>query len=38
MIWQRDMSLEVEDGGPTLIRREYGAEAALESFRYLKCS
>ncbi len=37
MSWQRDMALEVEDGGRTLVRREFGDDAATEPFRYTKC-
>ncbi len=36
MTWQRDMSLEVENA--TLIRREYGEDAAPEPFRYDRCN
>lgn len=37
MTWERDMVLDVQDGGATLIRREYGEDAAPEPFRYAKC-
>lgn len=38
MEWTRDMLLEAADGGRTLVRREYGADAAPEPFRYSQCS
>lgn len=38
MEWTRDMLLETADGGSTLVRREYGADAAPDPFRYTKCS
>ena len=37
MTWQREVVLDVQDGGATLIRREYGADAAPGPFRYAKC-
>lgn len=37
MTWERDIALDVQDGGSTLIRREYGEGAAPEPFRYAKC-
>jgi hypothetical protein len=37
MEWKRDMSLEAQDGGSTLVRREFGPEAAPEPLRYAKC-
>ena len=37
MTWERDIALELEDGGQTLVRREYGEGAAAEAFRYSKC-
>jgi hypothetical protein len=37
MTWQRDEILDVQDGGQTLIRREYGEDAAPGPFRYSKC-
>ena len=37
MTWQRDVLLELEDGGTALIRREYGQDAAPEPLRYAKC-
>lgn len=38
MEWQRDEVLDVQDGGKTLIRREYGDEAAPGPFKYSRCS
>lgn len=38
MEWTRDQTLEVRDGGKTLIRREHGPEAAPEPFKYAKCA
>jgi hypothetical protein len=38
MTWQRDETLDVQDDGATLIRREYGDDAAPGAFRYAKCS
>lgn len=37
MTWEREMTLDVEDGGQTLIRQEYGEGAASGSFRYSRC-
>jgi hypothetical protein len=37
MTWQRDAVLDVQDAGKTLIRREYGDDAAPGAFRYTKC-
>lgn len=37
MTWQRDVTLDVQDGGKMLIRREYGEDAAPGPFRYTKC-
>jgi len=37
MSWQRDMALSLEQGGETLVRREYGQDAAPGPFRYTKC-
>lgn len=37
MTWQRDEVLDVQDAGKTLIRREYGDDAAPGPFRYTKC-
>ena len=38
MTWQREVTLEVEDDGTTLMRREYGQDAAPGPFRYAKCN
>ena len=38
MTWERDVTLDVEDDGATLIRQEYGDDAAPEPFRYAKCN
>ena len=38
MTWQREAVLDVQDDGKTLIRREYGDDAAPGPFRYTKCS
>ena len=38
MTWQRDETLDAQDGGKTLIRREYGDEAAPGPFKYTKCA
>lgn len=37
MTWQREVVLDAQDDGATLIRREYGEDAAPEPFRYTKC-
>ena len=37
MSWQRDMTLQVGDGGRTLVRRDFGDDAADEPFNYTKC-
>ena len=37
MTWQREVVLDVQDDGATLIRREYGEDAAPGPFRYTKC-
>ena len=37
MKWNRDMTLDVQDGGKTLIRREYGDDAAPGPFKYSRC-
>jgi hypothetical protein len=37
MTWQREVVLDVQDDGATLIRREYGEDAAPGPFRYAKC-
>ena len=38
MAWERDVVLDVQDQGATLIRREYGEDAAPGPFRYAKCN
>jgi len=38
MTWRRDEALEVADEGRTLLRREYGEDAAPGPFRYNKCA
>ncbi|MGD9811819.1 MAG: hypothetical protein AB7U35_10880 [Sphingobium sp.] len=37
MSWQRDMLLDVQDGGQTLIRTEFGDGAAPAPLRYSRC-
>ena len=37
MNWHRDLSLALEDNGETLVRREFGEDAAAGPFRYTKC-
>lgn len=38
MSWTRGMSLQLADGGATLVREEFGTDAAPAPFRYGKCS
>lgn len=38
MEWERDETLDVQDNGRTLIRREYGDDAAPGPFRYTRCA
>jgi hypothetical protein len=38
MTWEREIVLDVQDDGATLIRREYGEDAAPGPFRYAKCN
>jgi len=38
MSWERDIVLDVQDGGAALVRREYGADAAPGPIRYTKCN
>ena len=38
MSWDRELVLSLEDDGTTLIRREYGEDAAPGPFRYTKCN
>lgn len=37
MTWSRDITLELQDGGQALVRREHGEGAAPDPFRYSKC-
>ena len=37
MEWQRDMSLTLENGGDTLVRREYGDDAMPTPLTYSRC-
>ena len=37
MTWTRDEVLDVQDGGKTLVRREYGEDAAPGPLRYSRC-
>ncbi|MDZ4312974.1 MAG: hypothetical protein U1A24_20705 [Cypionkella sp.] len=36
-IWQLQQTLDVQDGGAVLIRREYGPDAAPGALRYVSC-
>jgi hypothetical protein len=36
--WQRDMILEVQDGGQSLIRMEYSDATTPESYHYSRCA
>lgn len=38
MEWEREVALELQEGGAALIRREYGEDAAPGAFRYTKCA
>ena len=38
MEWDRLMLLGVEDGGRTLVRREWGEDASAEPLRYTRCA
>lgn len=38
MTWQREVVLDAQDDGATLVRREYGEDAAPGPFRYTKCN
>ncbi len=38
MTWQREVALDVQNDGATLVRREYGQDAAPEPFRYTRCN
>ena len=37
MKWQRDMILDAQEDGKTLLRREYGEGAASGPFKYTRC-
>ncbi len=37
MDWTRDELLDIQDGGTTLIRREYGVDALPGPFKYTRC-
>lgn len=37
MEWERTMALELQETGAALVRREFGADAAPGSLRYVKC-
>jgi hypothetical protein len=37
MTWNRDMLLDVRDGGKALVRQEFGADAAPAPLRYMRC-
>ncbi|HTM94874.1 MAG TPA: hypothetical protein VL100_03515 [Croceibacterium sp.] len=37
MNWNREMTLEVQDGGKALVRQEFGADAAPAPLRYIRC-
>jgi hypothetical protein len=37
MNWTRDMLLEVQNNGNALVRQEFGADAAPNPFRYMRC-
>lgn len=38
MQWTRDLSMDVQDGGKSLVRREYGEDALPGPLRYSRCS
>ncbi|HEY6816500.1 MAG TPA: hypothetical protein VI168_13245 [Croceibacterium sp.] len=38
MTWEREIVLDLQDDGTTLIRREYGEDAAPGPLRYAKCN
>ena len=38
MTWTRDEVLDIQDGGKTLIRREYGEDALPGPFKYARCA
>lgn len=37
MSWTREMLLEMQHGGKALVRQEFGADAAPDPFRYMRC-
>lgn len=37
MEWQREMELELDDDGKTLVREEFGQDAAAGKLRYSRC-
>lgn len=37
MDWTREMALELGEAGKTLVRREFGSDAASEPFEYRRC-
>jgi hypothetical protein len=37
MTWTHDEVLDAQDGGKTLVRREYGEDAAPGPLRYMRC-
>jgi hypothetical protein len=38
MEWNRDLTMDVQDGGKTLVLREYGEDAPAGPRRYTRCS
>jgi hypothetical protein len=38
MSWERDVVLDLRDGGKILVRREFGEDASPEPFDYTRCS
>ena len=38
MTWTRDEVLDIQDGGKSLVRREYGEDALPGPFRYARCA
>ncbi len=38
MSWQREMELVTRDGGETMVRREFGAEATPGPLEYARCT
>ena len=37
MTWQRDLSLDLQNGGDVLVREEFGDNAAPDPLRYTRC-